>query len=140
MRSLLMITILLIFFSCSDENMTPTAPIDDNFDPTGATVLKSGMFEGVGGYAVTGTTVIYSKNSQLTLVFDPFMSQNGPDLRVYISKDGNASSFINLGLLKSVNGKQSYSIPGNPNLAEYSYVHVWCQKFSVAFGKALLTE
>lgn len=140
MKSLLVSVMVFVFIACSNEDMTPTAPVNDMFDPTGATVLKSGMFEGVGGHAVTGTAVIYSKNNSLRLVLDPFMSQNGPDLRVYVSKNAGASSFLNLGLLKSVNGKQSYSIPGNPNLTDYTYVLVWCQKFSVSFGSAELAE
>jgi hypothetical protein len=72
------------------------------------------------------------------LLLDPFSSQNGPDLRVYLSKDASGGSFINLGRLKSTTGKQSYDIPGNPNLDEYSYVLIWCQQFSVGFGRAMI--
>ena len=55
-----------------------------------------------------------------------------------MSKDENASQYINLGAMKSTTGKKSYEITGMPDLAEYKFVLVWCQEFSVLFGKAKL--
>lgn len=137
MKSIVILLLSVVFVSsCSEDENTPTAPINDTFDPTGATLIKDGMFVGAGGYAVSGTATLYEKDGKKYLVLDPFSSSNGPDLRVYLSTDANASSFLNLGLLKSVTGKQSYVIPGNPNLANYTYVHIWCQEFSVQFGRA----
>ncbi len=69
-------------------------------------------------------------------MLDPFMSQNGPDLKVYLSTDQNAAQYINLGPLKSTTGKQSYDVTGMPDLDQYKFVLVWCQEFSVLFGKA----
>jgi hypothetical protein len=56
-------------------------------------------------------------------------------------KDGgflSSTKYINLGALKSTTGKQSYDVTGMPDLAEYKFVLVWCQQFSVLFGKAEL--
>jgi len=133
----LIIGLIIIFVSCAeDENNTPTKPIDDTFDPTGATLIKEGMLMGSGGYTVMGTATIYLKDGVNVLVLDPFSSSNGPDLRVYLSRDVSASSFLNLGMLKSIMGKQTYVIPGNPDFTEFTHVHVYCQQFSVSFGKA----
>lgn len=138
LRYISFLSIVLVLAACSEEENTPTQPIDDNFDPTGATMLKSEPLMGSGGYTVTGTVSIYEKNGEKILVLDPFSSSNGPDLRVYLSRDANANSFLNLGLLKSVTGKQSYSIPGNPSIDEFTHVLIWCQQFSVKFGGAEL--
>ena len=38
--------------------------------------------------------------------------------------------------MKSTMGKQSYQLPGNVVVADYDHVLIWCQQFSVLFGKA----
>jgi hypothetical protein len=138
MKKLFFLFVILFSISCSEEeNNTPTAPINDNFDPGQAALLKQGTWMGV-GHSVSGTAKIYEENGKTTVVLDPFSSQNGPDLKIYLSKDENASQYINLGAMKSTMGKQSYEITGMPDLAEYKFVLVWCQQFSVLFGKAEL--
>jgi hypothetical protein len=95
-----------------------------------------GSFVGVSGHSVSGMATTYDDNGTKVVVLDPFTSQNGPDLKVYLSKDASASAYINLGDLKSTTGKQSYTVPGSPNLDEYTYVLIWCQEFSVGFGRS----
>jgi hypothetical protein len=90
------------------------------------------------GHTVSGTVKAYNSNGKKTIVLDPFSSQNGPDLKIYLSKDENASQYINLGPMKSTTGKQSYDVTGMPDLDEYKFVLVWCEQFSVLFGKAEL--
>jgi hypothetical protein len=134
--SLLTVAALTVNISCNeDEQATPITPIVDTFDPTGATLLKEGMLMGV-GHSVSGTAKIYDANGMKILALEPFQSQNGPDLKIYLAKDENASEYVSLGALKSTNGKQSYNIPANTNIDEYHYVFVWCEEFSVVFGKA----
>ena len=102
-----------------------------------ATLLKEGTLTGV-GHTVSGTVKVYDDAGKKVIVLDPFTSQNGPDLKIYLSTDQNATKYINLGALKSTTGKQSYDITGTPDLTEYKFVLVWCQQFSVLFGKAEL--
>ena len=129
---------MMVSFSCSeDENNTPTAPIDDNFEPGQATLVKQGTLTGV-GHSVSGTVKIYDDAAKKVVTLDPFSSQNGPDLKVYLSIDENASQYINLGPLKSTTGKQSYEVTGMPDLEQYKFTLVWCEEFSVLFGKAEL--
>ncbi|NJN42235.1 MAG: DM13 domain-containing protein [Flammeovirgaceae bacterium] len=66
------------------------------------------------------------------------MTENGPDLKIYLSLNESATNYINLGDLKSTTGKQSYDIPDNTVISDQMYVHVWCQDFSVNFGQAKL--
>ncbi len=136
MKKLWIVLIAIITLACGPEDAVPTAPVMDTFDPTTATLLREGMWMGSGGYTVTGTAKIYDDDGKLVLVLDPFMASNGPDLRVYLSKDTGASSFVNLGKMQSTNGKQSYSIPAGTDLEQFKFVLIWCQQFSVLFGKS----
>lgn len=128
---------LLAAVACGGDDETPTKPVNDIFDPTTATLLKEGMLMGV-GHTVTGTVKLYDDAGTKVIQFDPFMSQNGPDLKVYLSKDVAAAEFIRLGELKSVTGKQSYQIPAGTDVTAYGYLHIWCEEFSVEFGRAEL--
>lgn len=133
---------IIALISCSEtEDNTPANPIDDDFDPTGmqVTLVRKGTLMGI-GHAVEGSANVYSDAGELVLVLDPFMSQNGPDLRVYLSKDEKASEYLNLGPLKSTTGKQSYDISGMPDLDQYKFAMIWCQEFSVLFGVAELQQ
>lgn len=129
---------LLCTLSCAVEENTPEKPTDDDFDIASATLVKSGNLLGINEHVVSGTAGIYIHDGKKFVVLDPYESQNGPDLKVYLSKNVNASSYINLGPLKSVTGKQAFALPGNPNINEYAYVHIWCERFSVEFGRAQL--
>lgn len=137
MKQILPLAIIVMLLSCKDQDATPTGPVNDTFDPSMAMLIKGGSLVGV-GHTVNGTATIYEKSSMKTVLLDPFSSQNGPDLRVYLSKDDNAASFISLGKLKSTNGKQSYEVSGNPDVTDYKFVLVWCEEFKVLFGKAEL--
>ena len=108
MKTLFSILAVLILISCNeDENATPTAPINDPFDPMGMQValLKQGTLTGV-GHTVSGNVKVYDDAGKKVVVLDPFTSQNGPDLKVYLSTDQNTTQYINLGALKSTTGKQ----------------------------------
>jgi Electron transfer DM13 len=139
MKTLYSVMMFLAVFSCSPEENTPTAPINDSFEPAQATLLKQGTFAGI-GHAVSGMVKVYDDAGRKVVVLDPFSSQNGPDLKVYLSKDQKASQFMNLGPLKSTVGKQSYDVAGMPDLDEYPFVLIWCKQYSVLFGKAELQQ
>lgn len=130
-----MILVLITMLACKTENVVPTTAAPNVFDPTTATLLKTGVLMGI-GHTVSGTAAIYDSNGTKVVLLEPFDSQNGPDLKVYLSKDVNATSYISLGNLKSISGKQSYNVPGTPNINEYTHVHIWCEQFSVVFGVA----
>jgi hypothetical protein len=139
MKKLFSILAIAVCMSCDDDDNTPTAPINDTFDPMGmqVTLLKQGELAGI-GHTVSGTVKVYDDSGKKVVVLEPFSSQNGPDLKVYLSTDQNASQYVNLGDLKSTTGKQSYDVSGMPDLDQYKFVLIWCQEFSVLFGKAEL--
>jgi len=131
----LVIVICLCSVSCEIEEATPTVLVNDTFDPTMAQQISMGMIMGI-NHTVSGTATIYLQDGKHTLLLDPFSSQNGPDLKVYLSKDVGATNYLRLGALQSTMGKQSYSIPSGISLSDYPYVHVWCEQFSVEFARA----
>jgi hypothetical protein len=137
MKQIVILFFVVLASSCKEDEGTPTGPIDDTFNPATSTLIKSGTFVGV-GHTVSGTAAIYEGGGKKTVLLDPYSSQNGPDLKVYLSKDEKASTYISLGKLKSIDGKQSYEIPNNPDVADYKFVLVWCEQFTVIFGKAEL--
>ena len=142
MKNVMWVFTIIALVSCNEtDDNTPVNPIDDDFDPMGmqVTLVRMGTLMGV-GHSVEGSVNVYSDAGQLVLVLDPFMSQNGPDLKVYLSKDEKASEYLNLGPLKSTTGKQSYDVTGMPNLDQYKFAMIWCQEFSVLFGIAELKQ
>ena len=131
----------IVVLGCTAENTVPTAPPagpSTSFDPATSTLLKMGTLAGIGGHSASGKASLYDSGGKKFVFLDPFMSQNGPDLKVYLSKDVSASSYIRLGGLKSTDGSQSYEVPGMPDIGQYTYVHIWCEKFSVEFARAEL--
>jgi hypothetical protein len=139
MKKTFVFVAIVLLMACREENSTPIEPVIDPFDPTTPTVnlLKQGDLIGV-GHTVSGSVKVYEDGGKKIVVLDPFSSQNGPDLRIYLSTDQNATQYVNLGALKSVTGKQSYDVTGMPDLEKYKFILVWCQEFSVLFGKAEL--
>ncbi len=122
--------------ACNPDDATPTIPANDAFDETMATLLREGTWMGSGSYNASGSAQIYDDNGKKVLVLNNFSSSNGPDLRVYLSTTTSATSFVNLGKLKSTSGKQTYEIPDGTDIDQFKFALIWCQQFSVLFGKA----
>ena len=127
---------LAVMLSCGPEDATPTAPANDVFDETKATLLREGTWTGSGSYTVSGVAQIYDDNGKKVLLLNNFSSSNGPDLKVYLSTTTGAASFVNLGKLKSTRGKQTYAIPDGTDIEQFKFALIWCQQFSALFGKA----
>jgi hypothetical protein len=137
MKYLFSFIFFLGLLACQPELTTPTVPMSGvQIDFTGIAPLKQGMFTGIGGHTASGTVYIYEKSGKKYNVFDPYSSEAGPDLKVYLSKDEGASEYIRIGQLLSTMGKQTYEIMGSPDLKSYPFVHIWCEKFSVEFARA----
>ena len=86
-----------------------------------------------------GTATITQEDEKRILNLEDFNTTNGPDLYVYLSTDGKASEFVNLGRLQSSNGDQTYEIPENVDLSKHDKVLIWCKAFGVLFGTAHLS-
>lgn len=99
--------------------------------------LGEGKFAGVSGHSASGTAKLLALGDNRYVRFeDDFKVTNGPDLFVYLGKNGQYDSNANLGSLKGNIGAQNYAIPKEINLADYDSVWVWCRTFYVGFGVA----
>jgi hypothetical protein len=132
---LLLATVLLIS-SCKKEN-TPSQ-IDNNFNPSNQdSLIATGSFINE-VHPTNGTVSLYQNDNEYTLSIENLQSDNGPDLRVYISADKGISNSVLLGELKAVSGNFSYTFPLTTDITNKDQVLIWCEDFSVLFGSAVI--
>ncbi len=129
---LVSLTLLITTFSsCSSD--------DDNSTATPTTSLYKGTFVSA-VHPTSGSATINASKTMLT--FTSFMSDNGPNLDIYLVADltNVNANFINLGNIKGLSGTYSYDLPANVDYAVYKHVVVWCSDFNVNFGYATLAK
>ena len=99
--------------------------------------LAQGSFTGLTGHTVNGEAVVLNDGTeQRFLRLENFESTNGPDLNVYLrAEDGE---IVDLGDLKGNIGNQNYEIPPDVDLERFNTVQIWCVRFGVNFGEAVL--
>lgn len=128
--------IAFIFSSCKK---TSDRFINESLAADTAAVLK---FQGnfiPGPYGtVSGVARVYLKQGLYTVALENFSSTNGPDLKVYLSKEEMPVNFIKLDNLRSTMGNQLYPVTGMPSFAAYKYVLIHCEQYNHLFGSALL--
>ena len=134
-NSLLVIALASILFACKKEKTVE--PLNESFNTAQATLLLQASFSS-NAHTTSGNVKLYSQSGAKTLVFENFKTDNGPDLRVYLSKTTNNSDFKELGVLKSTSGNFNYTVDAAINTGAYKYVLVWCEDFSVLFGNAVI--
>lgn len=135
----LFIAFLLLTASCKKE-ATPTEDLME-MEMTGANRTHTGLFiNGPYGNVSGAAHIVRNADGRIQLLIENLKSSNGPDLKVYLSKEVQPVNFINLGSLKSVNGNQVYDVTGMPNIMEYKYALVHCQAFNHLFGSAELIK
>lgn len=134
----LFLFVLLFLFTIScRKNNTPNLILNEMPDSTAMT-QTTGMFNN-GPYGnVSGTAKVLLTGTKYELKLMDFSSSNGPDLRVYLSREMFPVNFIDLGALRAIGGNQVYDIPGMPHLSKYKYALVHCRQYNHLFGWALL--
>ena len=131
-----LISFALVFIGCSDD-ATPELK-NDEFVPTQSdSLIYSGMFSS-NAHPTSGEVEVYSDGMTSTLSFLNLKSDNGPDLRVYLSTSTGTSDFIEVGTLQAVTGNFSYELDASTDFTRYNHVLIWCEDFSVLFGHAVL--
>lgn len=105
-------------------------------------VLAEGRFRALNHSAEGTVRLIELADGARYLRFEDFEVENGPDLRVYLSRapstadDGFNDDYLDLGALKGNVGDQNYLIPEATRLDSFRSVVVWCRRFSVGFAVA----
>ncbi|TGA98918.1 hypothetical protein E4665_06215 [Sporolactobacillus shoreae] len=93
----------------------------------------SGSFKGTNQKMVSGTATV--TNTMLTL--SNFKTDEGPDLHVYLTKDGDLSTGKQIAKIDLKKMEQSFSLSGiDPTI--YNMVVIYCNKAHVTFGEAKL--
>ncbi|WP_409496715.1 DM13 domain-containing protein [Amycolatopsis sp. cmx-11-12] len=98
-----------------------------------------------------GVRILRAADGSLVLRLENLDTSNGPDLRVWLTdapvipgKDGwfvfDDGAHVSAGKLKGNKGSQNYTLPAGTDLARYSSVTIWCDRFDVSFGAAELTK
>ncbi|MGH9167853.1 MAG: DM13 domain-containing protein [Acidimicrobiia bacterium] len=104
-----------------------------------------GSWRGI-DHTASGTVTVYRQSDRYALRFeDDTDIQNGPDLKVWFLEGsdyqgGQPTTFLNLGPLKGNVGGQNYELDADFDPARHRAVLVWCERFSVPFAVAPLTE
>ncbi len=119
------------------EPGTPAAAAADSQSPAVPSSLPSGSFRSLAHASKGRALVVGGPGSGRTLRFEDFSTDNGPDLRVYLSASTDYDSdFVELGRLKGNVGAQNYELPTSVDLSRHRHVVVWCKRFSVGFAVA----
>ncbi|MGA1092312.1 MAG: DM13 domain-containing protein [Candidatus Nanopelagicales bacterium] len=128
----------------SSAEPTPPPP------PAEPIVLAEGSFISH-EHATTGTVrILELPDGSRVLRIEGLDTSDGPDLKVWLSDqpvidgvDGwgvfDDGAYVSLGDLKGNKGNQNYPIPADVDLADYTAVSIWCERFAVSFGAAELT-
>ncbi len=98
------------------------------------------------GYDISGTALLASTGDSLTLSFDTaFSTLAGPDLHVYLAINFEApptpgNTNVDLGVLSSNMGAQSFGVPDSVALDDYDYVLIHCKTFNHWWGGGMLGD
>jgi Electron transfer DM13 len=129
--------ICIILFAACKKNNTPQIVLNEMADST-AVLKYSGTFTNGPFGSVSGEAKIFKTGNRYDLKLMNFNGSNGPDLRVYLSKEMNPVNFIDLGALKATGGNQLYEISTMIDFTQYKYALIHCRQYNHLFGWALL--
>ncbi len=89
------------------------------------------------GHPAEGSIRVIDSPEKGSLVrFEEYDGTNGPDLRIYLATDLEATEFVDLGAAKGNQGNINYDVPSDVDLDDYQYVLTWCRAFGVLFDYA----
>jgi len=102
--------------------------------------VASGTFVGASNHITTGgVDIIKNDDGSYTVVLAADFSLDGaPDPRVGFGKSGEYDPATGMGLLKSLTGQQTFTVPAGVDPADYNEIYIWCLKFNVPLGVATI--
>jgi hypothetical protein len=109
---------------------TPTPPPD--------AVLRTASIRGANGHVASGTARILREGGRYVLELGSDFRIDGGVNEVYLARrdDGVSGSDRNLGDLRSLSGRQRYSLADDGG--DYRYVIIWCRPFRIPIGRGEL--
>jgi hypothetical protein len=133
-KSFLILALSLITLACSKPSVADDAvtPVDTD------QVLATGSFINSSLHSASGTAkFIKDKDGKRFLLLENFKTDNGPDLRIYLSTSLKADNFTEISS-KLTLGNVRIAVPDNVDIKSQKFVLIWCKAFSVLFGSAEL--
>jgi DMSO/TMAO reductase YedYZ heme-binding membrane subunit len=107
-----------------------------------AVVLERGEFNNI-NYMTSGVATLEKAGEVYYIVFgEEFVTPNGPDLQVYLTKNifptsrENIQEGIHLGKLKSTKGKQVFAVSSDVDIKDFNSVSIHCKAFNVPWSYA----
>jgi hypothetical protein len=134
MAKLLSVVVLFFLFSSCKKEIVKNVnePV-----PAGTVIVAGNFVSNV--HPTSGTVkVVTDAGGKKLLVFENFKSDNGPDLRIWLSPNLTAATYQEIGVLKALSGNFSYELAASIDYTVNSRVLIWCEDFSVLFGHAVL--
>jgi molybdopterin-guanine dinucleotide biosynthesis protein len=122
--------LMTLLFACKKENTTVITPISSDL-----TIIYQGTFT-ASAHATTGSVKL-SKDAagKKYLIFEGFKTDAGPDLRVYLSEDLKATSYVEIAS-KVSDGTYQLDVTATVDTDKKRKVLIWCKAFGVLFGSA----
>lgn len=100
---------------------------------------RTGQFTGASNHVTTGGVTVTKDASGYVVELGPqFFLDGAPDPKVGFGINGTYVDGTLIGVLQSTTGAQSYRVPANLNVADFTDVFIWCEKFSVPLGVAAI--
>jgi len=118
---------------------TPAA--GSSLGPDGAGLERAGKFV-PGEHEISGTALFILSTQGVVLRLEDLRTTNGPDVRVYLSTLDNGeigAGDLQIAPIKGNRGNQNYLLPVGTDVSKYRSVVIWCERFSVGFGHAVLS-
>ena len=118
--------------STADSSADSSTPIDL------PEVFIDGPFSitGTAGHPASGNLEIIYSPEETLIRYQDYDGTNGPDLKIYLAKDLEASEYLSLGDARGNQGTIIYGVPMDVDLDDYKYVLTWCEAFGVLFDYA----
>ena len=134
----------LALAACGAPSSTDAAP--SSSAPAAVTqsveqAIATGTFVGESDHVTTGAVRLIGTEGNYQLVFAADFSLDGaPDPVVGFGINGKYNAASKLGDLQKKTGAQTYALPADFDPAANTEVYVWCDKFSVPLGVAVLSN
>jgi hypothetical protein len=112
-----------------------------------AMVVYLGEFAGLGGHEGEGSAIVEQfSDGSAVLRLEGFAVTEGPDLYVYLvsaaepETSDDFGDYVDLGLLASAEGNQTYLIPSDVNLEQYHSAVIYCLAYDVLFARVTFAQ
>ncbi len=128
---------------------TPSAGSSSAAPPAGPAVVRKGTFVSHEHDTTGAARLVRNGDGTHQLELVGLDTSDGPDLRVWLTDQEAITGseawsvfddgrHVELGRLKGNHGNQVYPVPADVELDAYRSISIWCKRFSVSFGAALL--